>query len=655
MRRWLLGALAVVAVWAALPASADEPALRQAWTRTLPSPWLPSGDGLLYVAADAGQESARMFVSAPVVLTPSSVEDPLSAAGLAACPLTTPLLADGELAPADAPTADCTAPAALARDAEGRWLVAFDPWPDLGVAIVPALTSPVATFHLAISTTPGVVEIAEGGTEGEPVADVGARSEVAEVLPTADVVVPTLGAAPVEAVAEPAAPAPGLAATRAAAPVRVAAVGRALAAAWPSPLVVLPLVALLALGASLFWAHSGTHSETQRSQSRRTPAAATGLAIAAIVAPTLLAEATVYKLGLVLVLLTGAIGLHLLVNWAGELSLAHAPMVGLPAFVVAKLSADHGLSPIALLPLAIVVGLATGAVVGLPAIRAKGLQVALVTLAAGVAIDRFFFTRPWVVGPAGGAQVSTPTLGPLEFKTAAALYPVLALLVIGAIAVAYAIYRSKVGRALLWVKAQPDAAAAFGIAVPRYRTLAYALAGGFAGFSGGLTAMWVGRVTPEAFPLSRSFTYLIIVALAGRGFVGGVAAAAAMVEGGRLFLASGDALITYGAPLGLILTLTRHPAGLNGLGRQLKERAMQTGKQTRIRPLSIAAAVLVTVGFAAIGLAWYHAGNTSQVWVQNQEMLSGGVGGLALVVLGVGLLICDRLTALLAAKADANA
>ncbi|MBV9254478.1 MAG: hypothetical protein JO054_09625 [Actinobacteria bacterium] len=157
--------------------------------------------------------------------------------------------------------------------------------------------------------------------------------------------------------------------------------------------------------------------------------------------------------------------------------------------------------------------------------------------------------------------------------------------------------------------------------------------------------------------MSKSFTYLIIVAIAGRGFVGGVAAAAAFIEGGRLFLPNADAVLTYGAPLGLIVTLTRHPAGLNGFGRQIAGRVravlptrernstMDEHPSTRLRPLLLAGASVLAVGLAAIALAWYHAGNTSQVWVQNQELISGGLGGLALVVVGVGLLVYDGVLA----------
>ena len=72
-----------------------------------------------------------------------------------------------------------------------------------------------------------------------------------------------------------------------------------------------------------------------------------------------------------------------------------------------------------------------------------------------------------------------------------------------------------------------------------------------------------------------------------------------------------------------------------------------------IRPLVAAGIVIITVGFAAIGLAWYHAGNTSQVWVQNQELISGGIGGLALVIVGVTLIAYDRVTALIAAMRQA--
>jgi len=123
--------------------------------------------------------------------------------------------------------------------------------------------------------------------------------------------------------------------------------------------------------------------------------------------PRLFGEATVYKLGLVIVFIVAACGLHVLVNWVGELSLAQAGLIGVPAFILAKLSSEHDLNPLLLLPVALLTGAIVGALIGLPSLRVRGLYVAIVTLAAGIAIDSFFFTRSWLVG-AGAVTIDAP-------------------------------------------------------------------------------------------------------------------------------------------------------------------------------------------------------------------------------------------------------
>jgi ABC-type branched-subunit amino acid transport system permease subunit len=692
MRRVLLPvALAcgfAAAVVGATPgaASASGSVDQQAWAETsLVATFIPQAN-TLYVAQNLGVEEARAFLHVDPSAIPAGTSDAVqisvaeapdtnvvSAGGLLACALTTPLVASGQVSGDAAPNVDCTSAKHATRAANGTWTVPIaglvGGWragTTFGVALVPD-PAQRATFRIGFDAAKTSLTL--------PAAAVATVTEAAptDVATAADLGPAPLAGALTGGVIAPDNVAAGPATTpdlRAAPTLPITDVQRAAAtpaggtgrAASPPAAVVLSLVALAVLGLGL--AARRLSPNSPRSGADVHPSVASSLtgwglaALVAIVLPTLLGEAPVFKLGLVLILFVGAIGLHVLVNWAGELSLAHAAMVGLPAFVVAKLSADHHVSPLVLLPLGLLVGLLVGALVGLPAIRARGLQVALVTLAAGVAIDRFFFTKAWLVGGDSGAEVSVPRLGPFTFATARSLYPVLMAVVVAAVVAALALHRSKVGRALLWVKANPDAAAAFGVPVAAYRIGAYALAGSFAGLAGGLTAAWVGRLTPTAFPLSKSFTFLIIVAIAGRGFVGGVAAAATLIEGGRLFLPNADAVLTYGAPLGLIVTLTRHPTGLNGFGRQMaarlrsllpaRERTSDMDHQTattRVRPLLLVGAVVLAVGLAAIALAWYHAGNTSQVWVQNQELISGGLGGLALVVVGVGLLVSDGVLA----------
>lgn len=432
-------------------------------------------------------------------------------------------------------------------------------------------------------------------------------------------------------------------------------------------------VALLALGAAAAWrpamlrgASAAAVPVWRTSLGRAAladavrPLAIGGVGVAFVLLPRAMSESSVFKLGLVLIFAIAAMGLHLLVNWTGELSLGHAGVVGLPAFVLAQLSFHQNVSPIVLLPVAIAVGALTGAVIALPAFRARGLYVAIVTLASGIAIDRFFFTRTWIVGD-GSVFVADATLGPLSFDDSRAMYPVLAILFVLTMLAMRALHRSKVARAFLWVRTNRDAAAAAGVPVDRYRIGAYALAGAVAGLAGGLTSIWLSLVVAQTFPLTLGFDYLVVVVLAGAGSVGGVVAGAALLQGLPYLVSDLGPVVAYGGPLGLLFMLTRHPSGLNGVGRQImgKLRVLSGGEQTvevresaadppaarRARPSVslIIGALLIAEGAVAIGLGWYYSGNTDQVWIQVQHLISGGLGGLALIIVGVCLVIRDAI------------
>jgi ABC-type branched-subunit amino acid transport system permease subunit len=305
--------------------------------------------------------------------------------------------------------------------------------------------------------------------------------------------------------------------------------------------------------------------------------------------PLLGSDQIVYKTGLVLIFFVAAIGLHVLVNWTGQLSLAHAAMVGVPTFVVLSLSAEHGISPLYLLPLGIVVGALSGICMGLPTLRAKDVQVALITFVAGIAVDQFFFTQPWLVGGASGQVAAIPQIGPKTFTTSHSLYPILIAVVGFAVLASWCLMRSKLFRAWSWMRADADAASALGIPVLRYRLGAYATAGAFAGLSGALTVAWVGALGGDAFPASLSFTYLLIVVVAGNGTVAGIGVATVLLQGGQQFasdffgVGAGDVvstLLAYGGPLGLIGVIVQYQHGLSGFGADLVRRLARSGNST---------------------------------------------------------------------------
>jgi branched-chain amino acid transport system permease protein len=674
----------------------------QAWSQTGAVPTFVASDGRTYVAAALGTEQARSYVDL-VGVTPSDAGDlrlELVEAGgdellpdqamIAACPLQQGFTARGQVSTADLPPPDCSRRVMGTRTAADQWTIELGAFADRWTAgvtnalvVFPDIAQGSETFRLAFDVARTRLVPAgaapDSRTAATPEAPVGETSDAA--LPLFDIGVPPAASdrAPPLLPTEHRDDGGGRAtADEIAAPsdVRSAPVSiNPVTASTPGAAGVLgAALVLLAIGAVglrvshtydrvvIGWPVAVT---TRPVPSVRVRDLGLAAAFGLLALPMLLPDAAIFKVGLVLIAVVAALGLHILVNWAGEFSLAHAAFIGLPAFVVARLSAEHHASPIYLLPLAALGGAIVGAVVALPSIRTRGLQVALVTLATGVAVDRFFFTKPWLVGRSGVASVPTPRLGSLTFATSRSLYPVLAVVVVAAGVGAAAIHHSRLARSFLWMKANPEAASAFGVPVRRYRIMAFALAGAYAGLAGGLDAVWIQRVAAGSFPLTASINYLLFAVLSGPGFIWGVVLAAGFFEAGRLFIVSAGWFFVYAGPIGLIVNVVRYPQGINGMLRSARRRMrgfMMTEHGDRNAPTTTGVApgtrpavgtktvsaslvlgvALVILGFIAIGLAWYHAGNTSEVWVQNQELLSGGVGGLALVIVGLGVLIRDK-------------
>jgi branched-chain amino acid transport system permease protein len=296
------------------------------------------------------------------------------------------------------------------------------------------------------------------------------------------------------------------------------------------------------------------------------PAAWVAAALVLLRLPAFLSAGVIFNLGLVLIFFIAALGLHLLVNWAGELSLAHGTVLGLASLSVAAISADHNINPLAALPAGIAVGAACGLVMALVAARVSGFYVAIVTLAVSVAINAYFFTQSWLVG--GGSIITALVpLGPFQLITPTQIYPVLAVTTVLFAGLFRALSRSKFRRALLTVKQDRAVAASHGIPVRRYRVTAYIVSGAAAGLAGALFTAWVGAVSPESFPQQLSFTYLIAVVLAGSGSLFAVAEMSLFLEGFQVFISSNSPFLVYLGPVGFVLTLTRFPGGLSQQNR----------------------------------------------------------------------------------------
>ncbi|MGO4256404.1 ABC transporter permease subunit [Marmoricola sp. RAF53] len=291
----------------------------------------------------------------------------------------------------------------------------------------------------------------------------------------------------------------------------------------------------------------------------------------------LMVTSGVWRSGLITSLVFAVIALSLTVvmGFAGQVSLAQLTIAGAAGFLLGPFSADLGL-PFPVAPLvAALVAAALGVVVGLPALRIRGLSVAVVTLALAHAIEAIWFRNSSIVG-AAGVDIPAPSLFGWDLGIGGGDgYPrlrfgflCLAVLVLVALGVAL-LRRSPLGARMLAVRANERSASAVGINVVRTKITAFAIGAFVAGIGGSLFAYQQTNVSFEPFSTLAGLSVLAIVYLAGITSVSGGIVAGLLCSGGIVFVAlselAGDAE-WYPVAVGfaLVLTVLLNPEGITG-------------------------------------------------------------------------------------------
>ena len=269
-----------------------------------------------------------------------------------------------------------------------------------------------------------------------------------------------------------------------------------------------------------------------------------------------------------------------LTGFIGQISLAPLAFAGVAAFAMVKLTDDFGV-PFPLAPLlGAVIAAGVGAVAGLPAVRVRGLNLAIVTLAAAVAIEELIFKWDWFTGGLGGTTVPEPRLFGVDLGIAARgdAYPrpafgLLCLLVVGACGVFVAnLRRSPTGLRWLAVRANERAAAAAGIDVARAKLAAFAVSSFLVGLAGSLLAYERQTLSVSTFTVFQSLGYLAVTYIGGVAAITGAVLAGGLTQGGLVTqLTGGDATSQYQFALNgvvLIVVAIVYQDGLAGaLGR----------------------------------------------------------------------------------------
>src|SRR2546428_273756 len=211
----------------------------------------------------------------------------------------------------------------------------------------------------------------------------------------------------------------------------------------------------------------------------------------------------------------GALALNLLTGLAGQVSLGHAGFIAAGAFTTGLLVETGLRSPLIALPAAGAVGAALGIVVGIPALRLKGLYLALGTLALHhvVLYACAEFQNHW--GANTGVSVPPPALGPWVLKGVVAWYYALTLAAALTLALSVNLRRSRAGRAWMAIRDREIAAESVGIDVARYKVLAFVWSSAITAVAGALFAYQRAFVSVEAFGFFLAIEYIAMITIGG--------------------------------------------------------------------------------------------------------------------------------------------
>lgn len=216
-----------------------------------------------------------------------------------------------------------------------------------------------------------------------------------------------------------------------------------------------------------------------------------------------------------------ALGLNIVVGFTGQISLGHAAFFGLGAFTSAWLSNTSGIPVFFCIPLAGLMTMAIGLIVGIPAGRIKGLYLAIATLASQYILEDFFARADWFTGGSAGAMANPFSVFGFVMNTDRSYFYVVLFYVVVMYLLGANLLRTRDGRAFVAVRDHYLSAEIMGINLNKYRILSFGISSFYAGIGGALFGHYLGFVSAEGFTILLSIQFLGMIIIGGLGSVMG--------------------------------------------------------------------------------------------------------------------------------------
>lgn len=245
-------------------------------------------------------------------------------------------------------------------------------------------------------------------------------------------------------------------------------------------------------------------------------------------APWWLADYWLSQLTFICIYGVVGLGLMLLSGYTGLFSIGHAAFLGVGAYTEAVLQAQGWPFPFSAAAAALL-SAAVGAVVGLPALRVKGVYLGIATLAFGFIVEEVLARWEGVTGGNAGKSVGTLQAFGWSADSAASFYYVCLAVVVAATLAVLNLLRSPTGRAFVAIRDSEISAQSMGIHLARTKTLSFALSAALAGVGGALYAHQLRFISPDQFSILQSIDLLLMVVIGGLGSIHGVFMGAAFL------------------------------------------------------------------------------------------------------------------------------
>jgi branched-chain amino acid transport system permease protein len=293
------------------------------------------------------------------------------------------------------------------------------------------------------------------------------------------------------------------------------------------------------------------------------------LLLLAVLAPAALGLAQVRLLAVIYVYAMVGLSLVVLTGWAGQISLGQWGIAGVGAFATAWLTNHSQVNFVLVVLAGAVCAAVVSVLLGLPALRIRGIFAGITTLAFAIAAGEWLFTFS-ALEPA--RLVPRPHMSWLDLTSERSYYYVVLVALVACLLIARNLRGSRMGRLLVAVRDNEQNSAAYGVSPTVVRVTAFAVAGFIAGIAGGMYTLLVQRAEPMDFGATTSLFVFAIVVIGGLSSVSGALLGAVYVQSVSYFLPGWARFLATG--FGMLLLLMVAPGGLAQLAFDARDRAV---------------------------------------------------------------------------------